>query len=187
MLRTVLRTTVNRIDQAGYRKSVAAAANIFGTALRRPERYTVDQQGYWVVHEPEATFVSPDVTFHRFDAKERETLDAWCYLYTPRAGDVVLDIGAGIGDEAVVFSRMIGPRGRVFAVEANPRTYDCLKKTIRRSGLQNVEPRLCAVADVDGSVFISDAVHDHISNSIFAGRAGGVAVPSFRLDSFFFG
>lgn len=37
-----------------------------------------------------------------------------------RAGDIVIDAGAFVGDTALYFSREIGPEGRVFAFEANP-------------------------------------------------------------------
>lgn len=184
MLKSILRTTVDNLDRAGYRKSVATVANAVVGALRRQQHFTVDAQGDWVNRQAEATFVSPNVLFNGFGAKQREILDVWCHQYVPREGDVIVDIGAGIGDEALVFSKIVGPRGRIIAIEAHPRTFHCLEKTVTQSGLSNVEPHLCAISDADGSVVIGDDFADHISNSIVAQNTGGVAVPSFRLDTF---
>src|ERR1022692_2467990 len=37
--------------------------------------------------------------------------DWWFYQYKPKEGDVIVDIGAGIGDDAMVFSQAVGKQG----------------------------------------------------------------------------
>jgi FkbM family methyltransferase len=109
-------------------------------------------------------------------------LDNWAYRYRPGPGAVILDIGSGVGEEAVVFSKMIGPSGRLIAVEAHPETFDCLSRTVERSGLGNVVPLHCAVADADGEVEIGDSAA-HLSNSILAGSGGARRVPQRTIDA----
>jgi hypothetical protein len=48
----------------------------------------------------------------------------YCYEYTPRLNDVVLDVGAGVGNATLLFARLVGSNGRVIALEAHPTTFD---------------------------------------------------------------
>src|SRR4051794_22461299 len=46
------------------------------------------------------------------------------WAYQPKEGDAVVDIGAGIGEQALVLSRLVGPTGKVVCVEANPEAFE---------------------------------------------------------------
>jgi FkbM family methyltransferase len=52
--------------------------------------------------------------------------------------DVVLDMGAGIGDFSVLASKRVGRKGQVIAFEPNPQDYEILKKNIDRNNCGNV-------------------------------------------------
>jgi FkbM family methyltransferase len=95
----------------------------------------------------------------------REAEDFWFHLYRPRPGDTIIDVGAGVGDEVLAFSRRVGPSGRVLAIEAHPATFRTLQATCRQNGLANVTCLQCAVVGRPGTVYISDADH-HESNRI---------------------
>lgn len=51
--------------------------------------------------------------------------------YAPKDGDVIIDIGAGVGTETLIYSMMTGKNGKVFAIEAHPATSRSLKLMIR--------------------------------------------------------
>lgn len=98
--------------------------------------------------------------------------DHWLYKYNPQAGDVIVDIGAGIGWEAVAFSELVGKSGKVLAVEAHPDTYNELQRNIRRSNAKNISMQQKAVSEKSGTVYIGDS-DDHLANSISSEPAGG--------------
>jgi FkbM family methyltransferase len=52
--------------------------------------------------------------------------------------DVVLDLGAGIGDFSVLASKRMGRKGQVIALEPNRQDYEILKKNIDRNNCANV-------------------------------------------------
>ncbi len=56
-----------------------------------------------------------------------------------RAGDIVVDCGAYIGDFTTRASRIVGPEGKVLAFEANPKTYSICARNIRNNRLTNVK------------------------------------------------
>jgi SAM-dependent methyltransferase len=54
-------------------------------------------------------------------------------------GMIIADVGAGTGYFARRMARRTGPKGKVFAVDIQPRMLELLKKYAEREGLSNVE------------------------------------------------
>jgi FkbM family methyltransferase len=67
-------------------------------------------------------------------------------------GSTVVDVGAGIGDFAVVASRRVGPRGRVVAIEPNPEDFDCLVENARENRCTNVVAENVALGRGEGTM-----------------------------------
>ena len=68
----------------------------------------------------------------------RDAQDYWMHMYRPGVGDVVVDIGAGRGEDVFAFSRAVGHTGTVFAVEPHPVSFSVLEKFCELNGLGNV-------------------------------------------------
>ena len=67
----------------------------------------------------------------------RDANDYWFHVYKPRAGDVIVDIGAGRGEDVFAFSRAVGPAGQVWAIEPHPVSFRLLD-ALCKQGLTNV-------------------------------------------------
>jgi len=141
-------------------------------------------------------FRDPARWAERFDAPE---CDAWqrpqavIAALGIRAGERVADIGAGTGYFSVRIAPVVGPGGRVFAVDVEAAMVDYLRERAAAAGLENIEaietqpdrPGLPA-SSVD-LVFICDTWH-HIDDRLHyldALRAvlrpgGRVAIVDFR-------
>lgn len=65
-------------------------------------------------------------------------------------GDTVLDLGGNLGTSAILFSRLVGPAGRVYSFE--PVFHELLERNVRENGLDNVEVVPCAVGSEVGEV-----------------------------------
>lgn len=104
----------------------------------------------------------------------------WFVHYTPKAGDVILDIGAEIGSDVSAFANGVGSTGKVISVEAHPATYRLLEATVRESGYTHVHCMAVAIADKRGEIFIEDA-SSMLSSAISSKRAGH-RVPALSLD-----
>lgn len=77
-------------------------------------------------------------------------------------GDKVLDIGANIGFYTLMFSKLVGKRGRVYAFEPEKKNYMNLKRILR--GRKNVILNNTAVNDSSGKIklYLSDKLNvDH--------------------------
>jgi FkbM family methyltransferase len=73
-----------------------------------------------------------------------------------REGDVVFDIGANIGLHSVFFSTLVGPKGRVYAFEANSELYPVLRRTIAELGNCELLEFGLSDADVTGSLHVPE-------------------------------
>lgn len=56
-----------------------------------------------------------------------------------RAGDTVLDIGSGSGTDVLIAARLIGPRGKVFALDLTHAMREKLRANLQKAGISNVE------------------------------------------------
>ncbi len=54
-----------------------------------------------------------------------------------KPGDVVLDLGCGMGWASLGMARMVGPEGRVFAADLQPGMLSTLRQRARRAGLMD--------------------------------------------------
>lgn len=86
-----------------------------------------------------------------------------------RPGDVILDVGANIGDFTVLSSWLTGPQGSVIAIEPNPFYYEILNRNIALNGLRNVKPLRLAVSNKEERLSISndDLLSHHLRTSRF--------------------
>lgn len=62
----------------------------------------------------------------------------------------MVDIGAGIGEFALLASRRAGSKGKVIAIEPSPEDYATLLLNIKEKGCNNVIPLNMAVSDKPG-------------------------------------
>lgn len=68
----------------------------------------------------------------------RDANDYWFHVYKPRPGDLIVDIGAGRGEDVFAFSKAVGESGRVIGVEPHPETFAILRKFCELQELSNV-------------------------------------------------
>ncbi len=59
-------------------------------------------------------------------------------LFTPKEGDVVVDIGAHMGRYTIIGSKRVGTNGKVVAIEANPSNFEMLNRNIKLNQLTNI-------------------------------------------------
>jgi FkbM family methyltransferase len=169
--------------QKGRMRWVVAAVGTIQQSLKSSSLVHIytDKDGDWYNSRKDASFVSPELNVTSWQQARTNVLDFWCHGYQPQLGDTVVDIGAGIGDDALVFSRLVGASGRVIAIEAHPQTYRCMVKAIEANGLTNVIAVHAAVSDAEGFISISDG-DNFLSNSTQNGQ-GSIRVRTRTLEN----
>ncbi|MFO3704957.1 FkbM family methyltransferase [Xanthomonas codiaei] len=138
--------------------------------------------------------------FGHFSCDERDDLLAVCLaeygdverglrLFLERVlqpGDVFVDAGANIGLHTVVGARAVGPEGRVFAIEAMPRTLEHLRASVRLSMVEEsvtIFPVAAGAQVEDGRVFHIGVVSGHSSLYALPEEVASVPVDIRPLDA----
>jgi SAM-dependent methyltransferase len=107
-----------------------------------------------------------------------------------RQGMTVLEPGPGMGFFTVPLARLVGPKGRVVAVDIQPKMIRKLKRRVAKAGLEpRVEARLVAadsmgISDLRGAVDFVLAfavVHEMPSAGPFFAEASAASKPGARL------
>ena len=107
-----------------------------------------------------------------------------------REGMTVLEPGPGMGFFTLELGRLVGPAGRVVAVDIQPRMLSRLKRRVARAGLgERVDARLAApdtlgIADLAGSVDLTLAfylVHELPAVERFFGEVAKASKPGGGL------
>ena len=176
-LRSLPRRIRLGLDRPGTRWLLAAA--VTGAASARERRWSrVRWTGQeWSYRRGGRTLLSNQLLRpHQFD----EDLEIFLWDYTPSPGDVVFDIGAGTGTEAVAIAEAIGPTGRIIAVEAHPGTAAVLGRAAAANAITTITTVQAAIADEPGTLQISDG-DDIGANSLFDG--GTIEVPATTVDA----
>ena len=96
-------------------------------------------------------------------------------------GDIVIDVGANIGAFAVLASKLVGPTGRVIAVEPSTETFEQLKLNIALNNATNVTPVHAALAAFNGTIQLNvsaisifSSIYDKVGGHVVAGTTQNV-------------
>tara|TARA_Y100000310_G_scaffold329947_1_gene400696 strand:+ start:23568 stop:24101 length:534 start_codon:yes stop_codon:yes gene_type:complete len=105
-----------------------------------------------------------------------------------KEGDTIIDVGACIGYYILLFAKLVGPKGRVFAFEPEIKNFKILKKNTQLNNLSNIVLVNKAVSDKEGkSKFYVNKyrVGSHHLQNEFDDRSYAVEVETITLDEFF--
>ena len=96
-----------------------------------------------------------------------------------KESDSVVDVGANIGDLALTAASVVGPKGKVYCIEAHPRTYGFLLKNIALNDYSNIVTLNLALGDKQSEILFSDLRGDDQNR---VSENGGISVKMARLD-----
>jgi FkbM family methyltransferase len=102
-----------------------------------------------------------------------------------RPGMTVIDVGAHAGYYTVLFSRLVGASGRVFAFEPHPANFELLSRNVRRRAAGNVHTCRAAVSDREAQADFWQAPLS-LGHSLLPVKAGAerMRVQTVTLDAF---
>jgi len=109
-------------------------------------------------------------------------VDQYSYdnIIKAKEGDVVFDAGAYVGDTALWFCKAVGPQGKVYAFEPEPRNFAKLKANLERNKVTNVIPLQLALSETEGGMQVASG-----GNSSTITQTGtGTSVKVTTIDKF---
>lgn len=146
------RSDVVTVD--GHRREILAALRRYRPDGRPPELRPVARVetdvGALLIAADDAVIL-PHIRAHGcWEPEEGRVIDRYA-----REGTGAVVIGAHVGYHVLRISRAVGPRGRVLAVEPEPRNFAMLCANLVAAGARNVRPIEAAAADRAGTAELS--------------------------------
>jgi FkbM family methyltransferase len=97
------------------------------------------------------------------------------------SGGVFVDVGAHIGLYSLIAARLVGPSGRVYAIEPQSACSTAIDTNVSLNAFDNVVSIATAVGDRDGEIRFSSNAR---SMGGMIAETGEATVPIMRLDTF---
>jgi FkbM family methyltransferase len=151
--------------------------------LRRTQRSLTWSYGHYLRLDPDDQILTRDLCVHGCT----EEFETELVREAVRPGDTVLDVGANIGYYTLHFAKLVGPTGRVFAFEPDPRNFALLRRNVAQNGYTNVTLVQKAVAAQTGPLRLYRNSANRGDHRVYASDAGreSIAIDAIRLDDFF--
>jgi FkbM family methyltransferase len=77
--------------------------------------------------------------------------------FSPKMGDIVIDVGAAFGFYTILAARMIGQQGKVVAIEPQPDSFEMLNRNIKLNKLANIIPLNYAISSARTTLKLYDS------------------------------
>jgi len=170
------------LSHRGVRWIAIPWINQFARAYGHGVREILFDRGVWI-HETSRGYFAYHQPYLRLDMSRMDEVarENFFWGYKPRAGDVVMDVGAGVGEETLLFSRAVGERGKVISIEAHPRTFRCLEKLVQYNRLENVIAVHQAVTEPSCPVVTIGDSDAYLANRL--NSEAGISVPARTIDA----
>ena len=161
---------LNKLTTDG-RISIVIAIVVVGYLIRRglfvKVRYINDANVFSVCSRRDGLFFCPGPGWAYTRRYLRKLLFfGFNFFYSPKPGDNVIDLGAGLGEESYEYSKLVGSEGNVISVEANPRIYSLLNQVKLENKLVNVTCLNLAIAGANAPTLIEDNPSSYLGNSL---------------------
>jgi FkbM family methyltransferase len=134
----------------------------------------------WIHKCHDGTIVDTELNFNSISDMIKESSDYWFHIYKPTRGDIIIEVGAGTGNDTLLFSNIVGSLGKVIAIEAHPETFLCLAKMCKYNNLKNTVLHNCAITDREMGVLIGDS-SNNLRNTIL-NQKKGIEIQGTTLD-----
>ena len=170
-----------QLDRRGLRSVISPVVSILARRQDNGVRRIFYDDGVWI-HDTSCGYFAYHQPYLCLNLAQLDEFARTVFFrgYTPRAGDVIMDVGAGVGEETLTFSRAVGEHGKVIGIEAHPRTFRCLQKLVQYNRLRNVLAIHRAVTEPGCRVAAIEDSSEYLRNRM--GRGGKFSVPAATVD-----
>ena len=145
--------------------------------------YDAFLHGFWLKNSTTYLFFVKKPYFN-FSKKNlyRSIHDIYCKNYMPSEGDIIIDLGAGIGTETLYFYEHIGSKGQIYSIEASTDSYIKLVELCKKNGIKNSANHNLAISDTNGKIWMEETEHFEVNR--INSEKKGIEIDCCTLDKF---
>ncbi|HET9428714.1 MAG TPA: FkbM family methyltransferase [Allosphingosinicella sp.] len=169
------------LDRRGTRWLVSGLLPLAARALPDGVR-SIRYDNGWIHRFDEGVVVEPQPRMRSYDIGEARNRFLWGFLYEPKPGHTIVDVGAGLGAESLYYSKRVEPNGRVIAIEAHPGICRYLERSVALGGRRSTKVLNLALSDKKETVYIEDNMDELLGNALVE-QGKGVSVEATTLEA----
>lgn len=184
LIKSIKKKIIWLLDRNGFRGLLCLLASTIAS-IQISQRVIIKYaDGIWEHYYADGYRIADTkIRFTRSIAQHLPVLkETWYSIYMPSLGDTIFDIGAGVGDEMILFSQDVGDQGHVVCIEAHPQTFRCLQRTCELNGFFNVTLVNKAVMDVTGRNVSMTNDYNHENNLVREEASGDFNIVTITVD-----
>ena len=104
-----------------------------------------------------------------------------------KEGDIIIDLGANIGYYTLIFAKLVGDLGHVYAFEPDPSNFELLSKNVKENKHSNVTVIQKAVSNKNSKIKLYVSKRNIASHRIFDSdeKRNSIEVDVITLDEYF--
>jgi len=184
---------VNRIINRIYKHTKSDYFRL--TMLNFATKYFVDKQNkiqydrdnniFWLKNNRQY-LLAVDKPYFDFDKEkmDKTILNVFCLKYIPKKGDVIIDVGAGIGSEIGFFENKMGDNGKLFCIEASPSSFRKLELLKQKNSFKNCYTFNIAISNKNGIMWMQEK--DNYRVNKINDMTNGIEIEVNTFDEFVF-
>ena len=170
------------------------ANSLVGTGLSKYSIFVKTSRFITVKLKPDFVVINGNKLYlDRLDALSLSTygvhgkISAELFAKEIKMGDTVVDVGAHIGSYTLLFAKLVGPTGKVFAFEPHNENFAILKKNIKINGYQNIIAENKAISNISGKAKFYLGTEFYLYGALFKPQRFDdvVDVNTVTLDDYF--
>lgn len=162
---------------------IPGAKGVFYKVFRKMTPKVLDVNGMKMCVDPEDRIIANDLILHGV----HEKFITQVVKSRVTEGMKVVDIGANIGYYTLLFAKLVGPSGKVYAFEPDPNNFALLSKNVEMNGFANVVLVNKAVSDSNGTADLYISEHNKGGHSMFNfnREKTSIKIETVTLDDYF--
>ncbi|WP_106792259.1 FkbM family methyltransferase [Aquimarina sp. Aq78] len=145
--------------------------------------YDVDYDMYWLKNGEQYLYLVQQPYFNFSKKKLYQSIERIaCQYYIPKKGDVIVDIGAGIGTETLFFDEKTENEGKIYSIEASRASHQKLVELCAKNQIKTSENLNLAITNSNQKLWIEETNNyqvDYINK-----KSKGIEVDGVTLDHF---
>lgn len=164
----------------------AATITVISKALfsnKNSIEYDAEFKAYWLKSDAEYLFIVQKPIYNFSKKNLYKSIEyIYCKNYTVKQGDVVVDVGAGIGTETLFFREKVGIEGLIYSIEASKDSFQKLNALCSKNHIQNAKNFNLALSNFNGKIWIEETDKFEVNQVNLSKK--GIEVECNTLDKF---
>ena len=145
--------------------------------------YDADHDMYWLKDKSQYLYLVKKPYFNFSKNKLYKSIERIaCQYYKPKKGDIIINVGAGIGTETLYFDEKTENCGKIYSIEASRSSHEKLVELCTKNGIKTSENLNLAITNQNQKLWIEET--DNYQVYAVNKNSKGIEVDGVSLDYF---